>query len=199
MSKVKNFVVDFDDLCDATVGELEVLKQIKAQYNDFKVTLFTIPQRTSDTTIAAAKALGEWCQIAPHGWWHTRGECYSWSSEEAVEKIAAAKQRGIDAPAFRAPGWLLDGDVYVACRELDYTICSHAIYRIPKTGVKEYVYNDVTLRGKGTRAIHGHLTPVSGNFIRDMDRNGKLTFGEAKRRTFSFPWEEGVYITQHER
>lgn len=193
--KIRNFVVDFDDYCDETLGELRFLKRLKEQYNDFKVTLFTIPHpsRTSDATIAAAKSLGDWVALAPHGWWHTRGECLSWNVAEATEKIQAAAERGIDAPVFRAPAWLLDGDTYLACKELGYAVASHTVYRIPRTGIPEYVYNDVTLRAKGTRAVHGHLTPVAGNYIGDLDTGGSLTFGDrAKKRTFSFVHEATI-------
>jgi len=193
--KIRTFVVDFDDFCDATLGELRFLARLKEQYDDFKVTLYTIPHpdRTSDATIAAAKGLGDWVALAPHGWWHTRGESLAWTSEKTKKVIQASKERGIDSPSFRAPGWLLDGEVYVACGELGYTVASHSIYRIPRTGVAEYVYNDVALRKRGTRGIHGHLTPVAGNYIGDMDTNGSLTFGDkAKKRAFAFVHEAAI-------
>lgn len=200
--KIRTFVVDFDDYCDETLGELRYLTRLKEQYEDFKVTLFTIPHpsRTSDATIAAAKSLGDWISLAPHGWWHSRGECLSWQSAEATEKIQAAAERGIDAPIFRAPAWLLDGEVYKACGELGYAVASHSVYRIPRTGIEEYVYNDVTLRKKGTRGVHGHITPVAGNYIGDMDANGSLTFGDkAKKRDFIFCHEATVIQPTSER
>ena len=195
VKKIRKFVVDFDDYCDATVGELRHLERIKEQYEDFKVTLFTIPHpsRTSDETIQRAKDLGSWISLAPHGWHHTRGECLSWSQEEACDKIQAAAERGIDAPIFRAPAWLLDGNTYLAAKDLDIALATHDTYRLPRTGIREYVYNNVQLRLKGTRAIHGHVTPVAGNYITDMDERGALTFGDKKKkREFLFCHEATI-------
>jgi hypothetical protein len=171
------FVVDFDDYCDSTMADtIGPLTQLKEQYPLLKVTLFTIPSRTSPQTIAAAEALGDWVALAPHGYFHTRGECLAWSDEEAYKKIKAARDMGLTAPIFRAPGWLLDGDTYIACQKLDISVASHNLFRIPQTGVPEYVYNLVQGRSKGVRPIHGHVSPVSGNFIRDMIKDGRLSF-----------------------
>lgn len=191
----RTFVCDFDDFCDATIDELDILRKLKGEYPNFKATLFTIPMRTRKTTINTALGLNighmnKWIQLAPHGWFHTRGECLGWSKDEAVEKIQAAAEMGIDAPVFRAPAWLLDGNTYLACEELGYTIATHEEYRIPSTGVKEYVYNDVRYRLKGTRGTHGHMTNTSDNYIRDMDKDGRLTFPTTNK--FIFPQDAHI-------
>lgn len=182
---MKTYCVDFDDFCDVTVPELDVLKAVKEKYEGFKVTLFTIPQRTSDASIKHAKELGDWVQLAPHGWRHTRGECLAWSTEEAVEKIREAANRGINAPVFRAPGWLLDGDVYEACQQLGYTVAAHEVYRIPNSGVAEYIYNAKDGR-KNLVTTHGHMTDCGHGYIKDLHAEGKLEF---KPGIFKFPQE----------
>lgn len=182
----RTYVVDFDDYCDAVVDELEVLKGLRERYPTFVCTLFTIPARTSPSTIQAARELGDWVKLAPHGYFHTRGECLGWSKDEAVRKIEAARSLGIGTmdgeKCFRAPAWLLDADVYDAADDLDVVIASHREFRIPSanriSSPREYVYNDASRRRKGTRAVHGHLTPVAGNYIRDMLEEGKLSFGK---------------------
>ncbi len=185
--KGRTYVVDFDDLCDATSMEVDCLKGLKDIYEDFTCTLFTIPQKTSDKTIKEVKAVGDWIKLAPHGWWHTRGECLAWNKEKTVKVLERCKDRGIDSSIFRAPAWLLDGEVYEGCLEMGYVVASHKDFRIPNTTAREYVYNDVRMRAKGTRGVHGHLTPVSGNYIGDMDKDGRLAFGgNAKRRRFMF-------------
>ena len=188
----RQYAVDFDDLTDATVDTLDVLLDVKSQYPTFKVTLFTIPRRTSAFTIKQAKSLGDWVALAPHGWRHTRGECFAWTDDEAHAKILAAKDMGIDAPIFRAPGWCLDGHVYEACRALNYVVASHETFRIPNTGVPEYVYNLHLGKKRGIRSIHGHLTPVAGNFIRDMFKDGRLSF--PVKSDFIFAHEAGVVV-----
>lgn len=171
----KPFCVEFDDLCDASARRLDLLKDLKEKHPGFQVTLFTIPCRTSAGTIARAKSLGNWVKLAPHGWRHTRGECLAWTDEEARKKIQLARDMGIDYPCFRAPAWLLDGDVYKACDDLRISVASHKMFRLKHTGVREYVYN--MPRGK-FRAVHGHLTNCADNFIDDMLRDGRLSFPE---------------------
>ena len=184
----KPFCVDFDDLCDATADKLSILCKLKEKYEDFKVTLYVIPIRTSAKTIAEAKALGDWLQLAPHGWRHTRGECLSWTDEEAKEKIELARDMGIDAPIFRAPAWLIDYDTYLACNSLSYTIASHKMFRIPNTETPEYIYN---IASKIYRGVHGHLTPVQNNQIDKMLDFGSLSFkSDAK-----FVWPQDVAVT----
>jgi len=173
---MKRYTCDFDDFCDATLAEISYLSKLKTLYPSLEVTLFTIPARTSPSTIEEAKLLGPWLQLAPHGWFHTRGECLGWTSEEAEDKILAAKEMGIDAPLFKAPAWLVDDETYKACAKLDYTICTHKDFRVVGVPIKEFIYNHQDGKVKRVRAVHGHLTPVSGNYIVDMIKAGQLTF-----------------------
>lgn len=173
---MRRFCVDFDDYCDVTLPELDVLARIKEALPQFKCTLFTIPMRTSIKTIEAAQRLGDWIKLAPHGWRHTRGECFAWNDEEAEMKIAAAAAMGINEPIFRAPGWLLDGDVYTACERLEYAVASHKIYRVPGTNVAEYVYNMARAGDTSFRAFHGHMTDCGFNYIKDMYEERALDF-----------------------
>ncbi len=192
-NKKRYFVVDFDDYCDNTMMDtIPSLVKLKEQYPGIVVTLFTIPARTSEATIATAKALGDWVMLAPHGWFHTKGECLAWTDDVSLQRIEAAKGMGIDAPIFRAPGWLLDGDVYSACRTLGMSVASHNLFRIPGTGVSEYVYNLVQGRKRGSRPVHGHVSPVSGNFIKDMMKDGRLSF--PVKAEFAFAHDMAVLV-----
>jgi predicted deacetylase len=186
--------VDFDDLCDETAYTLQVLEALREANPGFKATLFTIPARTSSELIVEAKK-HEWLALAPHGWRHTRGECLAWTKEEALAKIEAAREKGIDAPAFRAPAWLLDRAVYDTCMELDYTVCDHAVYRIPIEGAKTYTYNLLGGRAPQVRAIHGHLTRTQhvDNWILRLIQQGRLRF--APKSEFFFPWEVAITTT----
>lgn len=197
----RKYVVDMDDLCDSVMTQVHnkafkflptTLSEWKTQTPALKITLFTIPRRTSESTIKAIKALGDWIALAPHGWEHTRGECLSWTKEEAKEKIIMAREMGIDAPVFRAPAWLLDEAIYDACGDLGYTVASHATFRIPGTGVREYVYNHHMGREKGVIGVHGHLTPVCDNHIHDMLSDGRLSF--PSKCTFYHPHEAAIVV-----
>ena len=191
---MRTYVVDMDDLCDATAHRLPLLAKLKEKYPALKVTLFTIPARTSVATIDAAKVLGDWVALGVHGHRHTRGECLAWTKEEALYKINAAKEMGIDAPLFRAPGWFIDGETYEACKELGYVVCTHKDHHKRMAGVQQYVYNMPNGRAKDTISTHGHLTQVStvDNFIGDMLDDGRLSF--ARKATFLWPHEAAVEL-----
>jgi hypothetical protein len=183
------YCVDMDDLCDATADTLDVLLRVKEKVPPFKVCLFTIPKRTSPATIARFKEY-PWIALAPHGWRHTRGECLSWSVEEAVSKLRLARSMGIDAPAFRAPAWLIDRSTYEACSIEGITVCDHREYRCTYENSRVYTYNHVDGRAPKTRSIHGHLSRVLNNYIGDMETDGRLTLHQSS--TFAWPWEVAV-------
>lgn len=191
---MRNYCVDFDDLCDEVAERsLAILLGLKAKYPEFKATLFVIPNRTSDSNIAEFRQ-HEWIALAPHGWHHTRGECLTWAYHEALAKLKLAYQKGIRAPAFRAPAWLINRATYEACRDMGLTICDHSenYLHVPHTQV--YRYNDPAFRAPKTEPIHGHLTNTTAvdNFIEDMEADGRLSFADGSK--FSFPWEVGKTI-----
>lgn len=185
------YVVDFDDLCDTVADRsLYLLQQVKARHPNFKVTLFTIPDRTSPETVAKFKA-HDWIALAPHGWRHTRGECLAWAAYEAEAKLKAAQEKGIDAPAFRAPAWVISRPIYEVCRDLGITVCDHKDEYLSIPGTRVYRYNDPAHRRPKIRPIHGHLTQCRvDNFIGDMAGDGRLHF--ADKCEFLYPWEANV-------
>lgn len=189
------YVVEFDDLCDNVADRsLEHLLAIKEKYPPFVCTLFTIPNRTSDANIARFRA-HPWIALAPHGWHHTRGECLHWPYHEAETKILGARTRGIDAPAFRAPAWLINRATYEVCRDNDITICDHLDQFLKVIDTKVYRYNDPIWRRPKIRPVHGHLTDCAvDNFIGDMDKDGRLTF--ASKSEFIYPWNAAKRVTE---
>lgn len=196
------YVCDFDDLTADNVHKLEVLLPLREKFPDFKVTLFTIPNRMTDAAIDKVKAMGDWLALAPHGWEHTRGECLSWNVAEAKDKIKAAQDMGIDAKIFRAPAWLINGPTYAACDDLGLHVAAHRDYFRSSAGktedgvewncVPQYIYNMPSGRKAGVRACHGHITPVADNHILDMATDGRLSFPD--KATFIFPWEASVVV-----
>lgn len=176
----KPIVMDFDDLCDATMSKLKFVCELKYKMPSLKVTLFTIPTKISDENIAKVKHLGDWIALGMHGWRHTTGECWSWTSEEAEDKMRQALERGIDGRVFRAPKWLIDVETYKAAKALDWVIADHKDFRILGSGTRTYTYNQ-PLRDPPVTRVHGHLPNVSGNgieeffstFVFDPDRTFK--------------------------
>jgi hypothetical protein len=183
------YVVDFDDLTDDVAERsLEFLTGIRKQHPAFQATLFTIPNRTSEDTIAEFASY-PWLALAPHGWHHTRGECLTWTIHEAVDKITLARQKGIIAPAFRAPAWLIGRPVYEACRDLGIVVCDHKDNYLHVPSCNVYRYNDPAWRAPKIRPVHGHLTNSEAvdNYIGAMIADNRLSF--ATEAQFKFPWQ----------
>lgn len=189
------YCVEFDDLYDGVADRaLARLQEVKEKYPAFVCTLFTIPARTSDETIAKYKQY-PWIALAPHGWRHTRGECLTWPFHEAEAKILQARGRGIDAPAFRAPAWFMNRATYEVCRDNNITVCDHKDEYLKVNNTWVYRYNDPVWKIPKVRSIHGHLTDCAvDNFIEDMAKDGRLTF--AKESSFIFPWDAAKQVTE---
>jgi hypothetical protein len=185
---MRTYCVDFDDLYDGVADRsLDILQGLKDRYPGFRATLFTIPNRTSEATIEKFKP-HTWLALAPHGWHHTRGECLTWAFPEAFDKLTRARDKGIDAPAFRAPAWFINRTTYEACRDLNLTICDHSdnYLHVPHTQV--YRYNDPAFRAPKVESVHGHLTQCAvDNFIGDMLADERLSF--ANESKFVYPWQ----------
>jgi hypothetical protein len=165
-TKSKPVVMDFDDLCDNTVDNLDYLCLLKPLMPNLKVTLFAIPARCSPATIAAAKSLGPWVSLGMHGWQHTLGECLSWTSEDAIARMQAAAAMGIDGGVFRAPKWVVDAEIYYAAKAMDWIIADHKDFRVLGSGARTYTYNQ-PLRDPKVIRVHGHLPNVANNGIAD--------------------------------
>lgn len=191
------YVADMDDLCENVASRLHILEDVKERHPAFKVTLFTIPNRTSDETIKWYKQ-HDWIALAPHGYHHTRGECLAWTKHEARAKIQAAMDRGIDAPIFRAPAWLINRSTYEACRDLGIAVADHKDFYLHVPNVSVYRYNDPVHRAPKIRTIHGHMTNCDvDNFIEHMAGDGRLSF--ARKAEFIWPWEATVTLAEEPR
>jgi hypothetical protein len=114
-------VVDFDDWSyehDCRM-ELEKLKEINPK---FKVTLFTIPAKTTIDMLDWAAANDYWVEIVQHGWdHHSNWECEKWTYEEALANLAKAAPY-FPTKGFKAPGWQISTETMQALRDSGYWI-----------------------------------------------------------------------------
>ena len=188
------YCVDFDDLFDGVADRsLRQLQIVKADHPNFACTLFTIPRRTSDSTIQMFKE-HPWITLAPHGYTHTRGECLHWPHHEATSKLTEARDRGIDAPAFRAPAWLINRATYEACRDLGLVVCDHLDNYLAVDRCRIYRYNDPAGRRPKIRTVHGHLTNCAvDNYIGDMLNDGRLSF--ATKAEYVTPLDASIEVS----
>ena len=128
---------DFQDKYDR--NGLEMLFYWKAKYPKFKITLFTIPNKTSLEMLSLI--IGQhwtWIELAIHGWDHDSNyECWSWDYEKAKALMERAlhivSPMGLRyyRPIFKAPGWTITDKYsgYTATEELPIHKDPQAVYR----------------------------------------------------------------------
>lgn len=116
---------DFQDKFDR--NGLNFLFYWKAKYPKFKITLFTIPNKTS------GEMLNFDFEYAVHGWDHDSNfECYGWDYEKAItllKRVHPAYKK-----IFKAPGWSItpDNNGYPSAPEDPITKDPQAVYRALK-------------------------------------------------------------------
>jgi len=153
---VRKVIMDFDDLANGN-SRLDILKRLKERDPGFKVTLFAIPARCSDSLLAEYDAEKSWIQLAIHGFRHSRHEALGWLQDEAEDKLARAMAIYPFAPVFKAPNWQMTDEVYAACLVRGLAVADHLsnVAIIPKE-MPVYIYN-MRLRDDPYLRIHGHI------------------------------------------
>jgi hypothetical protein len=141
-------IFDLDDLgydhdCR---DKLEELKKINPA---FKVTLFTVPGKTTIEMLLWASSR-DWVELGIHGWMHGDNyECAKWSESECdvILKIALMHRF---VKVFKAPGWQISDGCYQACLKNDIIVADQPYNkdRRPK-GLKVYEVGD--------DSYHGHV------------------------------------------
>jgi hypothetical protein len=165
-------ILDFDDLADGN-DPYETLQLLKTRDAGFKVTLFAIPTRCSNSLLARYEKIADWCQLGIHGWRHARHECLAWTSEETQDKLLKAKSiySGF-VPLFKAPNWEICDEVYAGCDTMDVAVADHIRnIEIMPAGIAHYIYN-IRLRNDTFTRMHGHIQPWAGTGLTEGVENG---------------------------
>jgi hypothetical protein len=186
---------DFQDRYDR--NGLNFLFYWKAKYPNFKITLFTIPDRTSETLRRFLNY--DWIEFAVHGWHHESVfECYDWDYEKATAYLERLERVGEKSyqKIFKAPGWVIapnyggylchpsallvkDGQaIYKALRDRGYIIFDrHANAGLRPPDCK------IVCADCNPKIVHMHTwdQPVAG-----QERNG---FGQVQEE-HGVPWDD---------
>jgi len=194
-------ICEADDFCDHyTRNGLNFILYWKAKYPKFKITLFTIPEKTSKEMLDLVKSMNllcvhNWIEIAQHGWNHESNfECYGWDYDTALAYLKRAQSMGY-SKIFKAPGWSITPDtngypaapedkinqdklaVYKALKDMDYIIFD----RIYNKGL--FDYKNIVIVDDVPEIVHMHtwnmMTP---------DENGRNGFEQVEIR--GVPWDD---------
>lgn len=105
-------IVESDDTEDHYERNgLNFLFYWKAKYPKFKITLFTIPNRTSFEMVKLLECHNDWIELAVHGFNHSSNfECFDWDYDKAKELMEPQFSKGYTRN-FKAPGWTITPDL----------------------------------------------------------------------------------------
>lgn len=168
-------LLDLDDFADdeRSLEDLLRLRDLQADIQTFKATLFTIPARCSPTFIRTMIEEYQWLDLVQHGWHHRDNyECLSWTKADCKAALLAAREMGFTTRGFKAPGWQISDGCYEALAEEGYWVADQEYnnWRRPlampayviMNGRGHWVGYDGNQRLETATAIHGHLGNLNG-------------------------------------
>ena len=83
----------------------------KAKYPRFKITLFTIPNKTSREMMELLQRHSDWIEIAAHGFTHSSNfENFDWDYQTTKELMEPLEKRGFKK-IYKSPGWTITPDL----------------------------------------------------------------------------------------
>lgn len=173
MSKV---IFDLDDYCDE-YNCLPELLELKKEIPNMKVTLFTIPAKTSQKLLDETKKY-DWIQMAVHGFNHATNYEFAFVGyNNAKEMILGSYKEGYYVKGFKAPGWQINTEVMKALKDLGFWLAVQwkdgRFYGDPNgpyqpqviEGLKCYAFRE------RENAIHGHTWLTCGNGLSQIKSN----------------------------
>jgi hypothetical protein len=120
---MRRIVVNVDDFCDRDWGIMDHLFALREKYPGFKITLFTIPFRTSQAHLQEAKDTG-WIELAVHGLHHSPREMLGLSKSAVLDGFSKI-DFSVFARGFRAPYWLMNEETIDCCNQFRMWIAPH--------------------------------------------------------------------------
>lgn len=122
---------DFQDKYDR--NGLDMLFYWKAKYPNFRITLFTIPNKTSQAFLQLITPHRDWIELAVHGWNHDSNfECWEWTEEKINAYLDRIEKTGAYIKMFKAPGWTITDKYsgYTANENLPISQDPQLVYRV---------------------------------------------------------------------
>lgn len=201
-------IVESDDTEDHfDRNGLNYLFYWKAKYPRFKISLFTIPGKTSREMVALLEKL-DWIELLVHGFTHSSNfECFDWDYDKTKELMAPL---GKYKKIFKAPGWTITPDlcgyparedqliskdkqgVYKALRDLDFIVTDRHYNKERRVDGK-YICIDCN-----PDIVHMHTWPMpqgaEPNGYPQVEVNGTPWDHETEFKFMSEAYEEGLIL-----
>jgi hypothetical protein len=194
-------IVEADDFMDQwDRNGLNFLFYWKAKYPNFKISLFTVPNRTTQGMYNLIMKHFDWIELLVHGWNHESNfECYGWDEEKTKTYMERVGRVGYYKKFFKAPGWTItpgyngypasDRDplkenpqaVYRALKEIDFVVFDRHYNKPGRPTEDNIVCVDCQ-----PDLVHFHTWNVPSGDINQ--RNGFQDIEE----NFGVPWDENT-------
>ena len=125
--KTQRVYVDLDDFCEEYMNKERwaLLHELRAIYPKFKVTMFTIPAKSSLPWRRWVKKEYPWIEMAVHGTQHEDREEWMTSAEDAARKIERVFNPETYTKGFKAPWWRLSREGYMGLRDRGFWVATN--------------------------------------------------------------------------
>jgi len=165
----KTIVLNLDDFAiDYKRNALNWLFDFKSQYEDFKVTLFVIPELCEINFLISILKLN-WMQLVGHGSNHkSNDECLKWDEGKWQAILNVYESLGFEK-GFKAPNWEMNKLGYETLKKNDWWVAvrKHQIPDLPK-GMKYYCFETTEGGISGhTWLMETHLKEGKFNWDKD--------------------------------
>lgn len=105
-------IFESDDTCTRwDRNGMNFLFYWKATYPKFKISLFTIPERTNKEMLELLKRHEDWIELCVHGFNHESNfENYSWDYDRTMRLMERVESEKIYKKIYKSPGWVITPD-----------------------------------------------------------------------------------------
>lgn len=201
-------IVESDDTEDHFERNgLNYLFYWKAKYPRFKISLFTIPSKTSREMVQLLKKHEDWIELLVHGYSHSSNfECFDWDYDKTIELMTPLKDY---RKIFKAPGWTITPDfcgyparddqliskdkqgVYKALNDMDFIVTDRHYNQSRRVEGGKYICVDCN-----PNIVHMHTWPMpqgaEPNGYPQVEVNGVPWNHETEFYFMSEAWEKGL-------
>lgn len=155
-------VVDMDDFYLDPANGLNWLFYLKGKYPTFKITLFTVPLRSTIPFLKEVKKL-DWIELAVHGFQHDEKETYTLTKAEMQKYLNDLEKDNLYVKGFKGANWKVSENLIDILRGRGYWLAVKETFADP---IKQWPLTD-------PRVTHGHIWMMETH-----NKEGKLNFGE---------------------